>query len=357
MRRWIRVPGGRGNPPAPTLVTPPVIAAASAWAIGAGWTITPAVVTGVVTSRTYTLERDGTPITGVIGVSEAALEAHARVAADIGRHITVVETITGPGGVLVVESAAIKAALEDAITILYTAASWVAVQIFLARADALTDAGGGKVSVWANLGTLSDGTQGVDASRPVYSATGLDGAPGLGFAGTQLLQTDVFDLSAYTAAAWTVFADPTAGALGYMVGTDPGAGTIGLLSDNSTNNRFVTEAAGNVGGARAATSNGSFVSTAVSRTATIDFALSTNEAEIRINGANATAARPQNNNNSSTLSATRAPVLGARGDGTTGFTGSIGAVVLAVGTTAVPVSTVALVEGLLAKAHAEGSYA
>ncbi len=65
---------------APVITSAPVLT----WTveIGSSPSIAPGSVTGSGVTNTFTLKRDGVAVTGVIGVSEAALEAYVAVAAD-----------------------------------------------------------------------------------------------------------------------------------------------------------------------------------------------------------------------------------------------------------------------------------
>ena len=166
-----------------------------------------------------------------------------------------------------------------------------------------------------------------------------------------MLSRAAIDLSAYTALVHhVVFVDTTAATR-----------VVIERSANATLNAGATYIAINesaadtvrMGGRGAALSNAD--SSAVTMgsphvvTGTYDQGLATNECAIRLDGTDATAARPSNNNTSGGLGS-HALFIGARSGIALGLAGTISAVITAVGTTAIPLSTVADVEALLASA-------
>jgi len=80
---------------------------------------------------------------------------------------------------------------------------------------------------------------------------------------------------------------------------------------------------------------------------TWDSALSTDETEIRFNGANATESRPDNANLSACMLAAEPLVIGARYNSGSRMNGRISAIILAEGASAPPLTAISKVEKLL----------
>lgn len=81
---------------APTITVAPVLTWAVA--IGSSPAITPPTYTGSPGTITYTLKRDGVAVGGLTDVTEATIEAHVGVDADIGPNLKVMATVTNGAG-------------------------------------------------------------------------------------------------------------------------------------------------------------------------------------------------------------------------------------------------------------------
>lgn len=234
--------------------------------------------------------------------------------------------------------------LQAQIIAQYTAAGWTTHAVFLARAEdvaLVVD----KVSVWVNHGTGSDATQATDAARPTFNATGLNGLPSLDVASDHVDTGDI-DLTADSALAMTVlFQDTDTGVryqaeMGKVLAANQGA----LIR---TNNPLDTLEAVcfDVGQPSAKTTATINMTSPNVVTNTWDSVLTSLVVSIRHAGADATDSRVDVDRNF--FQSAFPLVIGARHDGATGMVGSIAAVVLATGTTAIPVAAVVAVEALL----------
>jgi len=102
-----------GGVVAPVITVAPVLT----WAvtIGSSPAVTPPTYTGSPGTITYTLKRDGAAVGGLTDVSEATIEAHVGVDADIGPNILVTATVTNGAG----------ADSEDSNTVVFNDATYL----------------------------------------------------------------------------------------------------------------------------------------------------------------------------------------------------------------------------------------
>jgi hypothetical protein len=211
---------------------------------------------------------------------------------------------------------------------------------------------GGKADTWADTsGNGRNATQAADAQRLTYSATGLNSRPALTAAGGQVMSTAAIDLSAFTAIAiHVIFSDSITSNAIVLERSADGAGTAGgflLVVNNGSAGELRFVSCGNVGATTAAATVGVSMASPAIVTGTCDFALGTNEAELRHAEANVTATRPSNSNNTSNWG-NHAIHIGARAGVVAPMTGAIAAVAVAAWATAVPLAQVQAVEDLLA---------
>lgn len=307
--------------------------------------ITPGTWSGAPT-LTYSLEVDGQQ---VASGNEAAVEAYVYTLADEGLDAVLYEIPNGATGSQVASNT-VAIDLAARIAALYTAAGLVTPGIFLVRRSALDlSLVGSAVETWINRGTGGNATQATGTSRPTYSATAVNSRPGMTLDSGDILATPTINLSAYTAVALTVICSDSDAASKIIAEFSPNASTSAggfYLSSNEIAGtmRFLA----NGGLLTSANSGAETLASPKVVTGTVDVALATDEAEIRVSGANATASRSHNGNG--TALGNYKLNIGARSGPTAGMTGAICAVVLAAGTTAIPTSTVAEVEALLAGA-------
>ena len=174
----------RGGLVAPTITVAPVLT----WtvAIGGSPAITPPTYTGSPGTITYTLRRDGVAVGGLTDVSEATIEAHVGVSADIWPDIDVVATVTNGAGSDSEGSNVVAYALSQHWRHVYDAANASATAGLV---DSIDDTGShGGINVTATL-----------LERPTLNATdaGFNNEPSITFDGTtdNLRNTDV-DLNA-----------------------------------------------------------------------------------------------------------------------------------------------------------------
>lgn len=247
--------------------------------------------------------------------------------------------ITAPGGRVVIS-------LEEQIIAAYAAVGWTVYGLFLAREADVTLVSG-KGSVWANLGVGGEATQGTAAARPTWDPTGLGTGASFNFDGGDWLQTATIDSSSETAYALSVLFKDTISAIKYPASYGEFAAGEGLaVGVNLAANAVWIGARGSTPTRALSASTISMASAAVV-TATWDSALATNEAEIRHAGANVTDSRPSNGNNAAP-SINDVLALGGRQGGVDLIEADISAVVLAGGTTAIPLTELTAVEALLA---------
>jgi hypothetical protein len=229
----------------------------------------------------------------------------------------------------------------------YAGAGWAVPFLFLARASDVSLVSGA-VETWVNKGTAGNATQGTGTARPAYSESSFNSRPGLTFDTGDLLATSAVNLAAFTALVQHVVFLDTAAGISIVIersasagGTDGGtyftvnevAGTVRMLGRGNALNSIVDSSAETMAAGHVIT--GSY-----------DQALATNETEIRRDGVNFTNARTSNNNTSGGLG-NHALFIGARSGIALGLAGTIAAVVIAVGTTAVPLAAVAAAEAAL----------
>lgn len=228
--------------------------------------------------------------------------------------------------------------------------------LLLARIDDVALVGG-KVATWADRsGNARDATQGTDAARPTYSATGLNSRPGLTLDGGDIISTGAFDLTAYNAlAVHIIFQDSIAGNAIVMERSADGATTNGgfyIVVNNGGVGELKFLATGNVGASSAETTVGVSMATPAIVTGTTDFAPATNESILRHAKADVTATRGSNSNNSSVLATANfgnhAIHIGARTGGVAPVTGVVAAVAVAAWSTGVNLAQVQAAESLLA---------
>lgn len=170
----------------------------------------------------------------------------------------------------------------------------------------------------------SDAAQSADAARPTYSATAVNGLPGMTLDGGDALVTGAIDSGAATAYALLVlmsdsdtaarfpmsFGDITSGA-GLAVKTNNAAGGIGAqaLAGGATS--------------RAESAASYPLASPALITATLDTGLSVDCTEIRHNGVNVTSTRPVNGNPTGSIGSAVA-TIGARQGPANNITGAIG---------------------------------
>ncbi len=189
----------------------------------------------------------------------------------------------------------------------------------------------GKVATWSDRsGNGRDATQGTDANRPTWNATGINGKPSLSLDGGDRLATASFALTSFSAVAvHTVFKDSITANGGVLEFGDASSGN-GFLIDvnNGGAGTLSMQFRTNVGISLARSTTSFPMSSAGVVTATADVSLATNEAEIRHNVTNVTNSRPFNNNNTGNFG-TAVLSIGSRSGGVTFLTGDISAVVVA----------------------------
>lgn len=219
-------------------------------------------------------------------------------------------------------------------------------------ADHLVVGVGDKVSLATNLDTGGDAAQAVDAARPVFSLTAVNGKPGLLFSSAQVLQTAAIDTGLATWYAVICLFSDTDGASRFVIGFGGVADEALMLNTNAAGaGNLDTFADGLAGGgaltSRARSSNLFAMVTPAVVTSTWDTDLATNETEIRHAGANVTNTRPNNGNNTGGLGS-QILTIGARETVPTGhFAGAMGSVQLLWGTGGVPLTQIANIEKLL----------
>jgi hypothetical protein len=243
--------------------------------------------------------------------------------------------------------------LASQILAAFGGAGWTTYGIYKSDSEADFALVGGKAATWIDhSGRGNHATQGTDASRPTYSATAINGRPGLTFdGGNHMVTAGTIDLSAHTAYALIVlYSDSvttavTAAEFGGYSATVPG---FRVSSNTLAAGALYAQCRGNAGPTTAASAASYDMTTPGVVSCTFDTALATNEAEIRHNGVNITGGRPENTNNATGLAAATTLTIGAIvGAGSGRLTGAEGAIVLAAGNTAIPVSAVQTVELLL----------
>lgn len=261
-------------------------------------------------------------------------------------------------------AASAVASLESLITAKLVAVSVAVPCIFLPRLDTITDAGGGRVSAWANLGTGPDATQGTAGARPLYGATAVGGAPGLTFDGGDVLSTTAVDLSAYSRAfVMQLFVDSNT-----TLATVSNLGTA-VQSNGAITTEINRTAAGRILGRHGTdgtnaltveTADGFPMTTAAVVTVTVDRTLGSQRARIRHAGVDVSTTFGENTPSSNFFSATGTLNIGARAGGSVGMTGAIAPVIVGACTVAFSgavLTAIADVEDLLLAAMAAGSYA
>jgi hypothetical protein len=197
---------------------------------------------------------------------------------------------------------------------------------------------------WHDLSGNARHATAAGAARPTYSATAINSMPGLTLDGGDAVATAAVGWSSFTSLALiSLFRDTDTAArfaMGIGVATDE---AMVLVVNAGAAGDIDIYAEGTAGGGSTITRARSVATTYPMTTAgvvsgTWDWSLATNEAEIRHNGVNVTATRPNNSNNTSglgTLALTLGagptlPITGAMAAAAVlGWTGTLGAAELA----------------------------
>lgn len=315
----------------------------------------PAVTAGTWSGNptlTYSLEVNGVE---VASGTEQQIEAYVYVLGDEGYNAILYEIPNGDTAAQVASNT-VAIDLAAAIAAKFTAESWTALGIFLVRRTAIDlSLVATAVETWINHGTGSDATEASGTERPTYSATALNSLPGLTFDGGDHLETSAIDGSTYTAAALMCLFSDSDTAQRYQAGWGDFGATGATAKITLTTNAGSAATLECVGRHTAAFSQArsaaSFaMSTPAVVTGTYDTALATNETTIRHAGVDVTNTRPSNSNTSGNFCNELVRIGGKVGASPAPFTGAMSACVLAAGTSAVPTSTLAEVEAMLAAA-------
>lgn len=219
--------------------------------------------------------------------------------------------------------------LPNRLLATFASGGWSVPCLFLARASDVTLVST-KVSAWTNHGTGSNATQGTDANRPTWNASGLNSKPALDFTATHILSTGTLTLSSFESMALLIVMEDSDSTAKVPLETGPTAGSTQGTMAIATN----ISSAGNLDCYNNATGAGlsraqvgsTPLTTASMVTGTADRTLSTNETEIRVDNANVTATRPANVNSTTTTFADEELNIGARTGPSVGMTGSVAAV-------------------------------
>lgn len=218
--------------------------------------------------------------------------------------------------------------------------------LFIAEPQYLT-LSSGKVTTWTDATLLGrDATQGTDANRFTYNATGLNGKPSVTAAGTHVMSTAAINLTSFESIAITlVFLDTNT--------------TIYVAADfadaaNGMCRHLHSEAAGRLAASgRAAAgitetrSAGSFtMATAGVVTATVDYTLSTQSTRIRHNGIDVSTTFVNDVDVSGQAVANGILRIGNRMAADLGLSGELAACLVSCWTTALPTSQVAAGENV-----------
>jgi hypothetical protein len=171
---------------APTITVAPVLT----WdvTIGSSPAVTPPTYTGSPGTITYTLRRDGVPVAGLTDVSEATIEAHVGVGADItpalGERLLVVDveaTVTNGAGSDSAASNAVSYYLDTHFRDVWDPDVGVTLEDGDTTVESIADQGPGGVTLAsAGLGT-----------RPTHNASdsGFGGEPSMTFDGADDILT------------------------------------------------------------------------------------------------------------------------------------------------------------------------
>lgn len=240
--------------------------------------------------------------------------------------------------------------LASQIIALYAGAGWSTYGAFLVE-SAADFIPGATATLVDKSGRANHATQGTAGAQPAYSATAVNGRPGITLDGGDFMVTGNIDLTAHTAYVLTVlFSDSvatavTAAEFGGYSATVPG---FRVSANTLTAGALYAQCRGNAGATTAASAASFSMATPGVVTCTFNTALATNEAEVYHNGVNVTNNRPENVNNATGLAAATTLTIGAVvGGGSGRLTGAIAAVTLHGGNTAIPVSTVVAEHALL----------
>lgn len=240
--------------------------------------------------------------------------------------------------------------LADAIRSAYAAASWDVPHLFLCRPQYLTIGLGNLVSAWLNLGLGSTAIQMEPLAQPTYSATGINGSPALVCDGMDVLVAPMFDGTPYSAVVLHAVLRSIGSTLAVPVEhgdvSIPASGSAAIIANDGLPYSWESYLRGSaISRARSAALTPPLASQVI--TASGDFALASSETEIRIDGVPSTATRPTDGDSPPPVG-DQVLAIGARSLSTFGLVGELAAVVMAVGSTSVPLGAVAAVEGLLA---------
>jgi hypothetical protein len=254
----------------------------------------PAVTVGTWSGSptlTYSLEVNGVE---VVSGTEQQIEAYVYVLGDEGYNAILYEIPNGNAGAQVASNT-VAINLATRLIALATAASATWQQLSLARREALDLSGADWLDVSGNARTLVK--QG--AGTATWSNTALDGAPGISADGSVYFETAAaFDASPATKLAQIALALDTTATAYVLAGfgsTQTEAGTQEIVPNTSAGT-VDCRARGNVG-LTAARTNAQTLAAAKSVAVTTDFGLATNECVAYVNGADDTASRPSNPNN------------------------------------------------------------
>jgi hypothetical protein len=244
------------------------------------------------------------------------------------------------------------AGLAEKIVALFAAVGWDVHFLGLGRSVEDFALSAGDVTTWYDRsGNGNDAVQATPVNMPTYSATALNNLPGMVFTGNEWVLSADIDGAGYTACILTcLFRDTDVGIRYPCEWGRVAAGHRGIdMSVNPVLNAVKIESFNTgIGGSAAQTAAIYSMTDPAAVTGTWDAALATDQMEIRHGGAGATDSRPSNSN----LLMVNLPYpvsWGARYNGTSRIVGAISVGILALGSTAIPVATVAAVEALIAE--------
>ena len=220
----------------------------------------------------------------------------------------------GGGGALTLEAEILATA----------AAAGISITGYLARSSAeMTLGAGDRASVLAHYGAGSDATQGTDASRPTFSATGINGKGGLVFDGGDSLVSGPIDTGTATAYALiALFKDIDVSAR-FICSFGDIVGSAGIAM-KTTGGGVGAQAIAGASTSRAESAATISMATHGVVSVTLDTTLVTAETEVRHGGSNVTSTRPTDGNPTGSLGA-QVITIGAREGPANHFAGTLGA--------------------------------
>jgi hypothetical protein len=231
------------------------------------------------------------------------------------------------------------------------AASWDTIGIYPLITDYLTIGAGDRASLAAPAIGSYNATQATDGARPTYSATALNGGPGLAFDGGDSLVTGAIDLTGVTAVVLVAVLDYSDAAASVLQLQEDASNEITITTTAQVNGRITGRyrEGGTIHGT--VQTSGTPSAGPIVLTLTLDVALTSSILKLRVDGADSTDVVNVDLDPSGAMISN--PLLNL---GVTSFGDAMSYLAIFTGSSAVPLTEVGQVETELIASLASGDY-